>query len=128
MEKGIEITGKTVDEAIEKGLDKLKIEKGDAEIKILDEGKSGLFGLMGSAPARIKISVKTKTPSIEKGEKPTQQVNKLPENAVSILSKILELYNLDTFDILIGNVKTFPINQNYVLEATVVSFDKEGNF
>ena len=91
MEKWIEITGKTFDEAIEKGLDKLKIEKGDAEIKILDEGKSGLFGLMGSAPARIKISVKTDAPSIEKSEEPTQQVNKLPENTENILSKILEL-------------------------------------
>jgi len=58
MKNEIEVTGKTVDDAIKKGLKKLKIEKKDAEIKILDEGKSGLFGLMGSTPARIKISVK----------------------------------------------------------------------
>ncbi len=44
------------------------------------------------------------------------------------IEKILELYNLDTFDILLGNVKTFPPEQNYVLEATVISSDKEGNF
>ena len=58
MNSEIEVAGKTVDEAIEKGLKKLKIEKKDAEIKILDEGKSGLFGLMGSSPAKIKISIK----------------------------------------------------------------------
>ena len=32
------------------------------------------------------------------------------------IEKILELYNLDTFDILLGNVKIFPAEQNYVLE------------
>lgn len=58
MKNEIEVTGKTVDEAIEKGLGKLKISKHEAEIKILDEGKSGLFGLMGSSPARIKIAAK----------------------------------------------------------------------
>lgn len=91
MQKEIEVTGKTVDEAIENGLEILKIEKNQAEVKILDEGKSGLFGLMGSTPARIKISVKRETSSFEENGKSTQSVSKLPPNAPDILSKILEL-------------------------------------
>jgi len=51
----IESKGKTVAEAIEIGLKELGIEKSQAEIKILDEGNAGLFGLMGSRPARVKI-------------------------------------------------------------------------
>ncbi|MFH0948511.1 MAG: RNA-binding cell elongation regulator Jag/EloR [Elusimicrobiota bacterium] len=67
MKNEIEVTGKTVGEAIEKGLGELGIDRKDAEIKIFDEGKSGLFGLMGFTPARIKISVKEGTSGISAG-------------------------------------------------------------
>lgn len=52
----IEMTGKNVEEAIKKGLEKLGCTKEQAEIKVLDEGTTGLFGLMGAKPARILIS------------------------------------------------------------------------
>ncbi|MBN1824605.1 MAG: protein jag [Endomicrobiales bacterium] len=52
----LEIEGKTVEEAIDKGLAKLKCTRDDVKIKILDEGTSGLFGLMGSKPARVLLS------------------------------------------------------------------------
>jgi len=58
MNKDIEATGETVADAIEKGLNCLKIEKNQADIVIIDEGKSGLFGLMGSTPAKVRITVK----------------------------------------------------------------------
>jgi len=58
MSKDLEVTGETVADAIEKGLNCLKIEKNQVDIEIIDEGKSGLFGLMGSTPAKIRITVK----------------------------------------------------------------------
>ncbi|MFC2048921.1 Jag N-terminal domain-containing protein [Elusimicrobiota bacterium] len=54
MNNKIESTGKNIDEAIEKGLKKLGLSKEKTKISILDEGKSGLFGLMGS-PAKVSI-------------------------------------------------------------------------
>lgn len=54
----IEVEGKTVDDAIDKGLKKINLTKEDVEIKVLDEGASGLFGLMGTKPARVKITPK----------------------------------------------------------------------
>lgn len=53
----IEVEGKTVEEAIRTGLDKLGCSRENVEIKILDEGTSGLFGLMGNKPARVLVSV-----------------------------------------------------------------------
>ncbi|OGS20608.1 MAG: hypothetical protein A2252_01005 [Elusimicrobia bacterium RIFOXYA2_FULL_39_19] len=50
-----EFEGKTLEEAINKGLDSLGLTKENVEIKIIDEGSSGLFGLMGSKPSRIKM-------------------------------------------------------------------------
>jgi len=53
-----EFSGKNVEEAIEKGLKELSLSRDDVEVKILDEGKAGLFGLMGASPAKIKLIVK----------------------------------------------------------------------
>lgn len=52
----IEIKGKNVEEAINKGLEQLGCSKEKAKIKILDEGAAGLFGLMGAKPALVLIS------------------------------------------------------------------------
>jgi len=53
-----EFSGKNVEEAIAKGLKELGLSRDDVEVKILDEGKAGLFGLMGASPAKIKLIVK----------------------------------------------------------------------
>ena len=51
----LEVEGKTVEEAIKTGLEKLGVSKDKVKIKILNEGTSGLFGLMGSKPARVLL-------------------------------------------------------------------------
>ena len=51
--KEIESEGKTVQEAIDKGLKKLGVSRDDVDVKILSEGKTGLFGLMGASPALV---------------------------------------------------------------------------
>ncbi len=53
----IEIIAPTINEAIEKGLDELKLTREAVEIEILDEGSRGLFGL-GSHLARVRLVVK----------------------------------------------------------------------
>ena len=53
-----EFTGKTVDEAVEKGLKELGIERENADIRVLEEGKKKLFG---SVKARVEIAVKEET-------------------------------------------------------------------
>jgi spoIIIJ-associated protein len=51
----LEMEGKTAEEAIKAGLEKLGVSKDKVKIKILNEGASGLFGLMGSKPARVLL-------------------------------------------------------------------------
>jgi spoIIIJ-associated protein len=53
----IEFKGKNVAEAITNGLTQLACNKEDVEIKIVSEGSTGLFGLMGAKPAVVLISV-----------------------------------------------------------------------
>ena len=64
-----EFTGKTVDEAVEKGLAELGLAKEDAEIVVLEEGKKKLFG---SVKARVNIAAKT-TEKTTETKKETQE-------------------------------------------------------
>lgn len=56
--KFVEITGKSVDEAIENALKELNITKDRAIIDIIDEGSKGFLNLIGNKPAKVKITVK----------------------------------------------------------------------
>ena len=54
--KYVEFTGKTVEEAVEKGLKELGLTVEQADIRILEEGKKKLFG---SVKARVEIAPKS---------------------------------------------------------------------
>lgn len=53
----IEAKGKTVEEAIKKGLQMLKLSREKVKIEVLSEEKKGLFGMPGAKPAKVRISV-----------------------------------------------------------------------
>ncbi|MCX5782609.1 MAG: protein jag [Elusimicrobia bacterium] len=61
----IEVEGKTVEEAIQEGLKKLGCNREDVEIKILNEGSNGLFGLMGNKPAVVQLKSKLETDLVD---------------------------------------------------------------
>ncbi len=63
--KTIEKTGKSVNEAIEAALSELGISKENADIEIVDEGKSGFLGL-GSKDAVVKVTEKSDNVSVAK--------------------------------------------------------------
>ena len=86
----IEVEGKTVEEAIQQGLQSMGCTKDKVEIKILNEGTAGLFGLMGSKPARVRITPKEESPADYVAAQ-----KKIKE----ILSVILKLMKIDFQDI-----------------------------
>ena len=56
--KVIEMTGKTVEEALNHALNELKLTKDKVDVEIIDEGSKGLFNLIGTKPAKIKVTTK----------------------------------------------------------------------
>ena len=56
--KTVEKTAKTVEEAVELGIEELGIKRENAEIEILSEPSNGLFGFIGTRSAKVKISMK----------------------------------------------------------------------
>ena len=52
-----EFTGKTTKEAIDNGLAELGVTIADVHVDVLQEGAKGLFGLFGSKPACVRLTV-----------------------------------------------------------------------
>ena len=57
--KNYEATGKTYEEALENGLTALGATISDVDITVLEEGSKGLFGLFGSRPYKVRLTLKT---------------------------------------------------------------------
>lgn len=56
--KSIQMSGKTVDEAVDKALKELNVTKDEVEINIIDEGSKGIFGIFKTKDAKIEVTVK----------------------------------------------------------------------
>lgn len=55
----MEIEGNSVEAAIKKALDTLRLPRNKLKITVLSEGEKGLFGMRGARPAKIKVSIIT---------------------------------------------------------------------
>jgi spoIIIJ-associated protein len=67
----VEMTGRTVEEAVEAALDKLGVAETDAEVVVVEEPKSGMFGLRRSG-ARIRARVRPVQP---RAKRPSRRPN-----------------------------------------------------
>lgn len=56
--KTIEITGKTVEEALKSALRQFDTTEDKVEVTVIDEGSKGFFNLIGTKPAKISVTMK----------------------------------------------------------------------
>ena len=56
--KFYEFTGKTEAEAIDQGLQELGLSIADVDVQVVEEGSKGLFGLFGSRPVKVRLTLK----------------------------------------------------------------------
>jgi len=92
-----EFTGKTVESAIEKGLKSLGISNDEADIKILDEGKAGLFGLRGAQSARVRIMPKERAQEGNGRDtiNPESMAGSLKQEVQSIIKNVASYMDMD---------------------------------
>lgn len=64
MEKTLVTTGKTMELAIESALTQLGLERDDVSVQVLQQAKSGFFGL-GATPAKIEVTYEVPDPKPE---------------------------------------------------------------
>ncbi|NLY44292.1 MAG: protein jag [Clostridiaceae bacterium] len=79
MRKSVEKTGKTVNDAINAALLELGLKREQVDVYVIDEGNRGLFGIIGSKVARVRVT-----------QKETSE-----DRAREFLSNIFEKMNLD---------------------------------
>lgn len=98
----IEISGKNIEDAIANGIKKLNCAKEDVEIKILDEGTSGLFGLMGAKPAKVLLTLKNNiTTSRKNAVRETADVDSdlACKNVEKYIKDIISMMNIELKDL-----------------------------
>ena len=89
-----EASARTKEEAIELGLQELGVSIGDVDVLVVEEGSKGLFGLFGSRPVKVRLTVKdseedplgdlleekpAKKPEKKAEKKPEKKAEKKPE-------------------------------------------------
>lgn len=84
--ESVDASGKTVEEAIEKALAELGLERTQVEVEVLREGRAGILGI-GGEDARVVVRPKAE-PQRDEGEDDV-------EFAVEVLEKLLSLMNVD---------------------------------
>ncbi|MGE5472764.1 MAG: RNA-binding cell elongation regulator Jag/EloR [Ignavibacteriales bacterium] len=60
MTNSVEKTGKTIEEAVALAIEEMDVKREEVEVEVLDEGNKGLFGLLGSKQAKVKVTKKQK--------------------------------------------------------------------
>lgn len=68
----IEKSAKTIEEAVEAALEELKVDRERVDIEVLEQPSKGIFGLIGSKLAKVKVSVRED----KVVEKPKEKVEK----------------------------------------------------
>jgi spoIIIJ-associated protein len=90
--EGVEADGKTVEEAIEKALEQLGLDRTEVEIEVLSAGRSGILGI-GSSEARVLVGPKSGAAPTTPGAAPATGDGL--ETAVDTLERLLQLMSVD---------------------------------
>ncbi|MCL1854234.1 MAG: protein jag [Clostridia bacterium] len=73
--RSIESSGKTMEDAVTQGLDRLGVSLGDVAIDIISEGTKGFLGMLGGKPAVVRLTVREEDgealsgPALEQGKR-----------------------------------------------------------
>ena len=104
---GVEASGKTVDEAIERALDELDATREDIEFEVLNEPKGGILGV-GAAEARVRVWLTGDDPDAPEGAEGAEDgelIEDDAEMAAQMLDHLLELMGI-TADVSIRDAET----------------------
>jgi len=95
--KSVETEGKTVEEAISKACEELKVSREDLDVEVLANGSSGFLGLVGAKNAKIRATLKEKpeAPVPEVSPSPTPSSEEVGETAKKILTDLLRLLEVE---------------------------------
>ena len=81
--KQYEFSARTENEAIEQGLQELGVSIADVDVQVIEEGSKGLFGLFGSRPVKVRLTLNDSEEDpladLLEDKKPEKKAEKQPE-------------------------------------------------
>jgi spoIIIJ-associated protein len=114
--KELEVSGKSVDEAIQTALEQLGVTEDKVEVTVVKKGRSGVLG-MGVEEAKIKVRLK-----LEPGEKADAV-----EVAKEVLETLIKLMKITAeVSVLQGNTGELPVTLNIEGEDLGVLIGRRG--
>lgn len=95
MKKSSEQYGKTVEEAIRKGLEELKVSRDDVKVEILEEpSNGGILGMISAKMAKVRVTVDKKI-SDSVAEKTIEKVEKILKEIFDITGESSIYYSVN---------------------------------
>lgn len=85
MKRMTEEYGRTVEEAIRKGLETLKVSRDDVKIVVIDEPSKGMLGMLSSKMAKVRLTIEKKVDN--------EQLERTVVKAKEILENIFKIAN-----------------------------------
>ena len=93
--ESLDVSAKTVEEAIEQGLAQLNLSQDEVHIEILKEGRRGVFGL-GAEEAEVRLTRKQEKPTVA-GESPSEaDISPPPEPTTESSAQETTVSEVDT--------------------------------
>src|SRR5579859_4705950 len=129
--ESLEVTARTVNEAIEKALNRLGKTREDVDVSVLSEGSRGILGI-GSEDARILVSprepflpVAPPPPAVAPARPPTIPAEKVAETAQEILEGLLSGMHIIA-DVEIQDMPAATADDGFVAMLDVVGAEDVG--
>ncbi|MCB0164719.1 MAG: protein jag [Anaerolineae bacterium] len=123
--ESLDVSAKTVEEAIEQGLQTLNLPRDQVEIKIINEGKRGIFGI-GSEEAVVRLTPKTQAaaPLQENSSPPVEMASPILEEMATLVSEPEEEVDdseLDEETLVISPISTEEAEEEITASAEIVA-------
>ncbi len=97
IKKVTEQVGKTIEEAIRKGLEELKVSRDDVKVEVLEEpSNGGVLGILSAKLAKVRLTVDRKI-SEEQAEKTKEKLEEILNNIFKITGEDVQ-YTIESND------------------------------
>ncbi len=116
--KSLEISGKTVEEAVQNALARLGVSQEEIKVIVLKEGRHGILGL-GAEEARIRVELMASDPS---ESAPEDADNSIAETATDVVEKLLSLLGVSAS--VVVEIKSSPEGE----AGPSFAFDLRGHY
>ncbi len=112
----IEKTAKTIEEAIQQAIAELKVTRDEVDVEVLEQPSKGIFGLIGSKNAKVKVTVKEKISIAEEVKEKNSKKDVIDQDDIERAKKFLREV-LDSMEIK-AEIRVRCVNDNLYINLS----------